>query len=166
MPDSNIANWNVSTLTKFIRDVLLREPQRFAQALTVEELTVVRQLTVSDEVEFAASSDFRVVGNTGQPAFANSWTHYGAPYSKAAYIKLPDGFVLLTGVIKSGTVGSPAFTLPPGFRPAVAPGPFIVYSQNANSVGRVDIGTDGTVTPVAPSANAAVSLEGIRFKAA
>lgn len=164
MPDANIGTWTVTTLTKFIRDVLTYQPIKFSENLKVTELVVSRKLTVQDEVVFDQTSDFKVVGGTGQPAFTNSWTHYGAPYSKAAFIKLPDGFVELTGVIKSGTVGSSAFTLPPGYRPPVAPGPFAVIS-NAG-LGRVDIGTDGTVTPQSPSSNLSVSLEGIRFKAA
>lgn len=164
MPEQDISKWTPTLLTKFIKDVLTRDPQRFSQQLVVETLRVTSKLTVEDQVVFDQSSNFQVVGNTGQPPFASGWTNYGSPYSKAAFVKRPDGFIQLTGVIKSGTVGSAAFTLPPGYRPAVAPGPYAVMSNGG--LGRVDIGTDGTVTPISPSSNLSVSLEGISFKAA
>jgi len=162
-PNATISNWTVTILTKFLEDWFRNHPLPVVEQLAVDQLQVNQQLTVVDKVTFDAL-DLHVIGNAGEPDFENSWTHYGAPYSKAAYLKDPAGFVRLVGVIKSGTIGSPAFVLPPGYRPAVSPGPFT--SVSAGSFGRVDIGTDGTVTPQSPSANSSVSLEGITFQAA
>jgi hypothetical protein len=163
LPSNTIGDWTVTLLTKFLEDWFRNHPLPPITQLRVDSLEVHDDLTVHDQVTFEGL-DLHVIGNTGEPAFANSWTFYGAPYSKAAYIRTPDGWVRLTGVIKLGTVGSSAFTLPPGYRPAVAPGPFAVVSNGV--FGRVDVGTDGTVTPISPSNNTSVSLEGITFKAA
>lgn len=162
-PNETISNWTVTILTKFLEDWFRNHPLPVVQQLAVDDLQVNQQLTVVDRVTFDAL-DLHVLGNAGEPSFENGWAHYGAPYSKAAYLKDPTGFVRLVGVIKSGTIGSPAFVLPPGYRPAVDPGPFSVVS--AGTFGRVDIATDGTVTPQSPSANSSVSLEGIVFQAA
>lgn len=163
MPDPNIASWSISTLTKFIRDVFKNEPITFSQGLTVEDLTVARKLDVKSTATFAAAGKWHVVGNTGEPALQNSWAHYGSPYAKAAYLKDVSGFVRFTGIVASGTIGSAAFTLPPGFRPATDE-IFVAISNNA--VGRLDVNTDGTVVPQSPSTNTWVSLSGVQFKAA
>jgi hypothetical protein len=95
-------------------------------------------------------------------SFGNSWVNYGAPHGDAAYCKDGHGFVHLRGVIKDGTVGSSAFTLPSDFRPASQ----ILQGAISNgAIGRVDIGTDGTVSPLLPSNNTWVSLDGIAFYA-
>lgn len=154
---------DVSWLTKFIRKQLDDFPNQFFPQLSTEELTVLTKLTVSDQVVFSAYGDWSFVGSAGQPAFANSWVAYGAPYANPSFTKTADGFVQLHGVIKSGTVGLAAFTLPPGYRPT-APIPCAVVSNGA--FGRVDVGSDGTVTPIAPSSNVSVVLDQIRFKAA
>ncbi len=157
-----IGQWTVSTLTKFLDDYFRQHPLPTVERLSVDFLTVQDLLTVADRSDFKAV-DVHAIGTQGNPAFTNGWGNYGAPYSNAGYVKDPTGWVRLTGVIKSGTLGSSAFTLAPGYRPAVAPGPFAVISNGA--LGRVDIGTDGTVTPQSPASNASVSLEGIVFKA-
>lgn len=161
--DSNIANWSVSTLTKFIRDVFKNEPITFSQGMTVEELTVVRKLTVKDQADFTAAERWHIVGGTGEPAFQHSWADYGSPYASAAFLKDALGFVHFVGVLQSGTLGSTAFTLPPGFRPATDE-LFVVMSNNA--AGRLDVNSDGTVVPQSPSSNLNVSLSGVTFKAA
>lgn len=163
LASDKIGDWSVTLLTKFLEDWFKNHPLPPIQQLQVDTLKVVTTLDVAKDAQFDTFV-LNVVGSTGQPAYQNSWTFYGAPYSKAAYVKDALGFVHLLGVIKSGTLGSPAFTLPPGYRPGVAPGPFPVVSNGA--FGRVDIGTDGTVTPQSPSSNLSVSLEGIYFLAA
>ncbi|MDE2098583.1 MAG: hypothetical protein KGL39_15115 [Patescibacteria group bacterium] len=163
LPGNQIGEWTVTLLTKFLEDWFRNHPLPPIQQLQVDTLRVNDTLDVVKKVQFDAL-DLHVVGNAGEPAYTNTWTYYGAPYAKAAYLKNPTGFVRLLGVIKGGTVGSAAFQLPPGYRPAVAPGPFAVVSNGA--FGRVDIGTDGTVTPQSPSSNASVSLENIVFQAA
>lgn len=94
--------------------------------------------------------------------FYNSWENYGGIYSTAAYLKDDHGFVHLKGLIKSGTVTSPAFLLPVDCRPSKQ----IVFSVISNAAaGRVDVTTEGWVTPDTPSNNAWVSLDGLSFYA-
>lgn len=154
---------DITWLTKFIRKQLEDFPVQFIPHLGVEELQVVTKLTVTDQVEFSAYGAWRYVGAAGQPDFANAWVAYGAPYANPSFTRLADGYIQLHGVIKNGTVGSAAFTLPPGYRPTT-PIPFAVVSNGV--FGRVDVGSDGTVTPLTPSSNASVVLDQIRFKAA
>ena len=162
MADQSLGGLTVSWLTKYLRDQLERFPPSFFAALQIDELAV-RKLTVTDRVEFTSLLTPRVIGTSGQPAFANGWVHYGAPYSNASFIARPGGWVELIGVIKSGTVGSAAFTLPPGFRP-ISTKPILTLSNG--TTGRVDVGSDGTVTPISPSNNASVVLDGVHFKIA
>jgi hypothetical protein len=160
--DQSLGELTVSWLTKYLRDQLERFPPSFFNELQIDQLAV-RKLTVTDQVEFTSFLTPRVVGTVGQPAFANSWAHYGAPYSNASFIARPGGWVELIGVIKSGTVGSAAFTLPPGFRPISTKS---LLTLSNGTTGRVDVGSDGTVTPISPSNNTSVVLDGIHFKIA
>lgn len=161
-----IGDWDITILTKFLEDWFRNHPLPPIQQFSVDTLKVNTLLDVVSKIQFDAL-DIHVVGNTGEAAYQNSWHAYGAPYAKAAYVKTPDGWVRLFGVIAGGTVGSAAFVLPPGYRPdnAALPGPFAVFSSSANSIGRVDVSTNGAVTPMSPSVTGSVSLEGITFKA-
>lgn len=95
-------------------------------------------------------------------AFTNSWVNYGSGYTSAAYWKDPFGMVHIEGLIKSGSVGSAAFTLPLGYRPATN----LVFGVESNGAhGRLDVNTSGTVVPSSPSNNAWVQLDGINFYA-
>jgi len=163
LPAETIGNWTITLLTKFLEDWFRNHPLPPIEALQVDSLRVNDAFIAADKVTFEAL-DLHVVGNAGEAQFEHSWTNYGAPYSKAAYFKDPIGWVRLMGVIKGGVVGSPAFQLPPGYRPAVDPGPFPCVSNGV--FGRVDVFTDGTVVPTSPSSNTSVSLEVITFKAA
>ena len=102
------------------------------------------------------------VGADGEPAFANSWVNYDASHP-AKFFKDALGFVHLIGWIKSGTVGSAAFTLPLGYRP---PQDAIFPVDSYAAYGRVRIYTDGTVVPVTPSGNTLVCLDLPAFPAA
>jgi hypothetical protein len=96
------------------------------------------------------------------PTFQNAWTNFGAPYLNAGYRKVAD-HVFLRGVVKSGTVGSgtPVFTLPSGYRPAVQ---FIVAcATNNNVIGRWNVGTDGTVA-LNTGSNVWAMLDGLCFE--
>lgn len=46
----------------------------------------------------------------------NGWVSYGTSWYPASYMKDSDGFVHLRGLIKSGTLGATALTLPAGYR--------------------------------------------------
>jgi hypothetical protein len=91
--------------------------------------------------------------------YAGAWTSYGAPYADAGYRKDSSGVVHLRGLIKSGTIGTTAFTLPSGYRPAfkVSHATF-----NVSGTGNIDVNTDGTVIP-ATGGNTYASLDGITF---
>jgi hypothetical protein len=95
------------------------------------------------------------------PTFQNAWVNYGVGYDTAGY--RPDSFnnVELKGLIKSGAIGSSAFTLPAGARP----GATLAFSVLSNAaVGRVDVYSNGQVVPAVGN-NAYVSLSNIRFPA-
>jgi len=154
-----IGDWDVTTLIKFVQDQQRNTPVLEYSQIAVDDLFVLGNLTLADKITFTKNVNFNIVGITaGAAPFANSWVNFGAPYHNAAYWLDPFGFVHMRGVIKSGTVGSAAFVLPPGFRP---PGeiPHIVLSNG--TTGRVDIQTDGSVIPKSPSSNLSVSLDDI-----
>lgn len=94
--------------------------------------------------------------------YTNSWVSYGSPWSAARYMKDDLGVVHLDGLIASGTIGTSAFTLPAGFRPAYQQ----IYTAlcNPNAIGRLDILTNGQVQPAAGS-NVFFSLAGVTFLA-
>ena len=161
MAEETIATWSPTLLTKFIRDLFQNQPPDFLPHLRAEEITVDRKLTLRDVIAFGREPNYRAIGGTGQPAFTNSWTNFGSNWAPASFWRDPLGFVHLRGLIKSGVVDSAAFTLPPGFRPKVNE----VFGTVSNAaIGRVDVLTDGTVVPAAPSNNAWVALGGIHFR--
>lgn len=53
----------------------------------------------------------------GEPAFENSWVNNGGTRDTAAFYKDACGIVHIKGLIKDGTIGQTAFTLPTGYRP-------------------------------------------------
>jgi hypothetical protein len=90
----------------------------------------------------APADPWHVIGGAGEPVFQNSWSNYDPP-RPARFRKLPDGRVALGGVVKGGTAGSVAFTLPVGYRPTGGRvGTTIAATQ---ALGMVAINADGTV---------------------
>lgn len=156
-----IADWTPALLTKWLRDILQTQPPDFLPNLKAENITVTTKLTLRDELVVAREPNFKKIGNSGAPAFENSWVNYGSGWQEAGYWRDPLGWVHLRGLTKSGTVGSPMFTLPPGFRPKLSE-TFIVSSNSAT--GRVDVQSDGKVIAQSPSSNAYVSLSNVRFR--
>jgi hypothetical protein len=161
---NTLKDWTESRLVKFLRDYFDSQPPSYLPTLRSDTLSVVRLLTIEDQITFTKATQWRKIGGSGEPAFQNSWVSWGSPYAPPGFWKDPLGFVILRGVIKSGTVGSVAFTLPPGCRPEYDLGPLPVFSNAA--FGRLDIKADGTVTPITPSSNVNLTLDNIRFKAA
>lgn len=94
------------------------------------------------------------------PSTQNGW----AVYFGTAYWKTQDGTVFLRGLIRNGTLGAAAFTLPAGCRPI---GTNQVFYQGVNKATliRVDVNTDGTVVISATEGTYTgwVSLNGIYF---
>lgn len=156
-----IGDWTQTVLVKFIRDLFQNQPPDFLPLLKAEEIQVTRTLRLGETITLLREPSFRKIGDTGQPGFLNSWVNFDGGWGPAAFWRDPLGIVHLRGLIKSGTVGQPAFNLPPGFRPAVNE-TFSVLSNGA--LGRVDVLTDGSVSPMSPSNNAYVSLSGITFR--
>lgn len=157
-----IGDWSPSDLVKYIRDLFQNSPPDFLPFLKAEEIHVYSKLVLRDDLEWLLDKSYRKIGSSGAPAFQNSWVNYGSGYADAAYWKDPFGIVHLRGMISTGTVGSTAFTMAPGYRPAEN---HIFVALSNSAVGRVDISTDGTVKPVTPSSNTWVSLSGITYKA-
>lgn len=93
-------------------------------------------------------------------SYLNSWVDYGVTHNKAGYYKALDGRVHLQGVVKSGTIGQPIFTLPTGYRPSKT----LLFTVPSNGAfGVVEIQTDGDVVATTGN-NTYVSLEGINFR--
>lgn len=157
----SIKEWTSTRLVRFIKDLFERDPPGFIGSTSIDNLSVVNTLIVQDQIQFTRDPNFHFIGNPGEPAFANSWVNWGAPYFPAGYWKDPFGWVHLCGVIKTGTVGSSAFTLPAGARPSSA---ILLATISNSAIGRVDIDTAGNVIPASPSNNAWVTLDNLRFK--
>lgn len=103
---------------------------------------------------------WRYVGDSGEPSFANSWVNYDAANElKAAFRRIAGGEVEVQGIIKSGTVGTTAFTLPAEARPADTKR-FAVMSNGG--LGWVDVAQDGQVQVLGGSTTW-VDFAGVRF---
>lgn len=79
--------------------------------------------------------------------FTGTWVNYGAPYQVCQYRKTGD-VVEVRGLIKSGTTGTSAFTLPAGFRP---PADYVLPTNAAGAYASLTVTAAGTVTPSAAS---------------
>ncbi len=92
----------------------------------------------------------------------NSWVNFGTPFATAGYRKDKQGYVVLRGVVKSGTWtdGTIVATLPTGYRPASQRN-FIV--SGTGQAAYVDVFTDGTIRIYGATGNGYLSLETIRF---
>jgi hypothetical protein len=111
-----------------------------------------------------ADTVWHEVGAAGEPPFQNGWTNYGSGFTGGGFRRMPDGTVHLRGLVRSGTMGAPIFTLPVGYRWDGATYCHLpVMSNNAlasllmNSNGELSLGTGSNVW---------VDLAAISFKAA
>lgn len=112
------------------------------------------------EVQTPSPDATRLVGSADEAPFQNSWVNYGGSNDVACYYRDPFGRVHLSGVVKSGTMNTPIFTLPKGHWPQY-PQTFAVASNDAFGV--CIVGADGTVVPHIGS-NVYFSLCGITFR--
>jgi hypothetical protein len=95
------------------------------------------------------------------PNFSGTWVNFDSgTHTKAAFRRDQTGRVWLKGFIKSGTINTAAFVLPPSFRPTTSNVNFAVDANSAH--GRVEIDTSGNVTPVSGSTTS-ISLDGLNF---
>lgn len=98
------------------------------------------------------------------PTLQNAWVDYGVSTQPARYFITDDGEVRLTGMIKSGVLGSACMTLPVGYRPPAQLW-FICSSSNGALVPtHVVVNADGTVVPQAGGGNTFLSLDNISFR--
>ncbi len=93
-----------------------------------------------------AAEGWHEIGAASEPTFVNSWVNFGGAIATAAFRKLPGGLVVLKGSMKDGTLGTDAFILPVGYRPAAAL--FIEVASVAGTSGRLQIESNGVVSPV------------------
>jgi len=141
---------------------------RSAQVTLVANSTGTSAYTIDvDEIRLQwVGSPWYEIGTTTKfterydaiPGFQNSWVNYDAgTHTTAAFRWDRYGRIWLKGLIKSGTIGLTAFTLP------VAPPQNVNFAVVANNLfGRVEIDTSGNVTPLVGN-NAFVSLDGLNF---
>lgn len=93
---------------------------------------------------------WHTVGNAGEPAFANSWTHNaGNQYGRAQFRKTADGMhVEMRGSLTGGTNNATAFTLPAGYRPGK--NQYLInhgYNGTGSTLTRTVVQSDGQVIP-------------------
>lgn len=103
-----------------------------------------------------------VVNSFVAASLLNSWVNYGTPYNVVGYARDTLGYVYLRGVVAAGTMGSPIFTLPTGFRPANEE---LLTASSRDDFGRIDVLPTGDVVPKYGT-NVYISLDGLRFKSA
>jgi len=109
---------------------------------------------------------WQYVGTAGKPAFANSWTNFGASNQSCAYRRVKIcglSAIQIVGDISSGTISSTTpttvFTLPSGYRPgktSVHTG-MGVHSNSVLYPMRIEV-TSGGLVQVAGSTNVRVGV--------
>lgn len=97
------------------------------------------------------------------PTLLNSWVNFGGANTTAQYMKDEMGFVHLKGMIKTGTIGTVAFTLPAGYLPS-SEGTSRFPAVSNDAFGQLGITTGGNVTPLVGSSTW-FALNGITFLA-
>ena len=78
------------------------------------------------------------------PSLLNSWAQYSVGVWDASFRKMPDGRVIMRGLVTGGALGSTAFILPAGYRPSRQQ---MWACANAGGVVRADVTPDGVVVP-------------------
>jgi hypothetical protein len=112
---------------------------------------------------FPTEENWHEIGDTGEPAFTNSWVNYGGTESICRFKQDVDGWVCLDGYVKSGADGTVIFTLPTHLFPATTKR-FVCYQGNITTAGYITINTAGEVIYNSSVSASGVSLSGIRFR--
>lgn len=112
-----------------------------------------------------------LVGDTGEPAFVNSWANYTTISNPARFYLSPRKRVWLSGYIDTGVTNTTAFTLPVGSRPPYQQSFIADATSSGGGHGghaHLVIGTDGTVKPNFSGGGTATffSLDGMSFRVA
>lgn len=165
LSEANLAN-SAATTAKIADSAVTTAKIADANVTTAKILdTNVTAAKLATALNLAnADTAWHLVGDVGEPAFANSWVnHTVGTYTSCGFRKDAAGYVHLQGLIKNGTVGdgTPPFQLPVGYRPLYSIHMVIV---SLSAVGNVRISPDGYVR-VQVGNNSWVSLDGLIFKA-
>lgn len=118
-------------------------------------------LSASDITGIAAEPSHEIDA-PGEPILGNAWVNYDPAYNSVGFWKDAFGVVHLKGSIKSGTMQTTAFTLPPGYRPAKNEA---TSNLSVGAFGGLRIFSSGAVAPW-EGTNAYFSLDGVTFRAA
>ena len=163
-PESPLNDYEKYLVEKFFGDPN-ELPQKF-KAWIADYAVTNGKINVSD-IPSLKGEEWIAVGASGSGAratFANSWVNFDTD-RPARFMKDAMGFVHIEGIIKSGTIGLTAFTLPSGYRPG-HPGSNSHFGVDSNGAfGVVTVNIDGSVKPGVGN-NTYVSLCGITFRAA
>jgi hypothetical protein len=89
----------------------------------------------------AAIENWREVGTTGEPVFANNWQNLGGSNQNLRF-RLEGNRVALQGVISSGNNGQSIFTLPTIYRP---PGNIYFVASTPSGTAEILVQSDGEV---------------------
>lgn len=129
----------------------------------IPEFTPEQNAAYSRNLHELEDSGWHEIGESGKPAFQNSWVNFsagGIGFASAAFLKDGLGFVHIKGLVKSG-VAAVIFTLPTGCRPQ---GEEVFGVDTDTGHGRVDVAVNGEVTYVS-GGTGNFQLSGITFKA-
>lgn len=110
-------------------------------AAVASKMEIMGPHLLAEGISGIKGEEFRVVGDTAQPAFQNSWV--GDP--SLSFYKGADGRVCLQGQVKGGS-GDLVFRLPEGYRPAIDLRFPLV--DEAGTVGKLQVLTTGEVNRV------------------
>lgn len=143
-----------------IRQIVNNIQSTFTWANIVNKPTTILGFGITDAYTKTEVDNKFVLENWNSPTYTNSWIDYGGTFAPGAYYKDSFGVVHLRGLIKNGSTGLAAFTLPLGYRPSSEE---LFTSVTNLGVGSINITTSGQVIP-SSLGNGYVTLSGISFR--
>jgi hypothetical protein len=133
--------------------------------LTLGDNLAAKVFTVSVDMPATDPYDWVYVGDTGAPAFQNSWVNADAAVDPVAFRKSPDGIVYVRGRIKDGAAHGIVLELPTAYKPLYYHH-FNSYNYDgAQTLGVCRADPDGKIRWFFGSLTE-VSLDGVIFNAA
>lgn len=148
--------------TKLVDNLLVNRIRAIMHSPTAEAPIQSVLLGRQGGIPSGRLENWHEIGATDEPAFQNSWVNFSGSFASAAFRKLPTGLVVIKGIIKDGTNGTIAFTLPVGYRPALT---HIMGGRDNAGAFRVDIQPDGDVKIGGGAYNTFLSFGTIIFMA-
>jgi hypothetical protein len=124
---------------------------------------VTRQQMAVFLVKAIFPEPFHIVGDTGEPAFQNGWTNFGAGRTTAGFYMDSTGVVHLKGSITGGASSTTAITLPAGYRPSAnllvpaGTGSNVLTNLLISATGEIGVFCDGACV-------GSVGLDAISFR--